>query len=334
VSRAGAPRDVGRDRRRLLAAAVALAILPSPVARAQARKASVGILAPTSPKAGDGPDRLEALLRERARADGRSLVVARRYAEGNIERMPALARELATMPVDVMVVVGAAGARAARDASATLPIVFYGNFDPVAAGLVASLSRPGGSLTGVLISADGTLAAKRFELLREAVPGARRIGVLVPPDPNIGRQVDEIRRAGAASGVAMSFVEVRGADYEGAFAKLAADKPAALFVAAHTFFVRDRDAIIALALRHRLPTMFEWPEQAEAGGLLAYGASLADMYQRVADYVVRILDGAKPGELPVQRPERYELVINLATAQKIGLTVPQSLLLRADRVIR
>lgn len=303
-------------------------------AGAQARPPVLGFLVPASQAPNDGPDRILAFLRERGRVEGQSLTAARRYADGQVDRLPALARELAALPADIVVAVGAVGARAAREAMPSTPIVFYGNLDPVALGLVPSLSRPGGNLTGVLIAADGTLAAKRFEYLREAVPGARRIGVLVPPDPNVKLQVDEIRKAGAASGVALSFVEVQGGDYDGAFARLAADKPAALFVAAHTFFARDRDEIIARANARRWATVFEWPHQAEAGGLLAYGSSLADMYLRVADYVDRILDGAKPGELPVRRPDRYELVINLATAQKIGLTVPQSLLLRADRVIR
>jgi len=324
------------NRRRTLAAALAASLLAAPfgaLAQASSRTLRVGILVPTSPAPDDGPTRVVAALRELGYAEGRTLQVARRYAEGHLDRMPAMARELAQSGTDVLVVVGSAGVRAAKESTSTLPVVFYGNFDPVAEGLVASLARPGGNMTGVLIAADGTLAAKRLELLKETVPRTTRVAALFPDDPNARLQLQEVRRAAAASGIELQVVEVRGGDYERAFASIAAGKPGALFVAGHTYFVRDRRRIIELAAKHRLPATYEWPEQAEAGGLMSYGSSLSELYRRVAGHVDRIAKGAKPGELPIEQPTKYELVVNLKTARALDLAIPAAILQRADRVI-
>ena len=211
--------------------------------------------------------------------------------------------------------------------------MFYGNFDPVAAGLVRSLAKPEGNVTGVLIAPAGTLAAKKLELLKSAVPGAVRIAFLAPVDPGIRAQVEETRQAAAALGLKLAVTEVQGADYERAFAALTVERPEALFVGAHTFFVRDRKRIIALAAKHRLPAMYEWSEHVDDGGLMSYGSSLAGTTRRLAVYVDRIFKGARPGELPVEQPAEFQLVINLRTARALGLAVPPALVARADRVI-
>ena len=260
------------------------------------------------------------------------MTIESRHAGRDVARLPALARELVAMPCDVIVAVGSSAALAVRDATRSIPVVIFGNLDPLRSGLVASLSRPGGNLTGVLIAAGGTLAAKRLELLREAVPGASRIAMLVPDDPGFRPQIDEAAKAAAALGIAMPVIEVRGR-YEDAFAAIAAQRAQALFVGATTFFVRDRHEVIAQARKHRLPTSFEWPEQAEEGGFMAYGASVMRIYRRVADYAMRLGRWADPATMPIEQPTKFEFVINLKTAKALGVTVPQSLLARADEII-
>jgi len=320
------------SRRRVL---VALSVLLGAPALAQ-RKPNVviGMLRATSrAEQRDGSDRLAAALRARGLDEGRNLVLERRFADGRLERLPALARELVAQKPDVIIAIGSAASLALRDTRTTIPGVFFGNFDPLRIGLVDSLARPGRTMTGVLIAAQGTLAAKRLELLRDAVPGATRIGVLTPDDVYFGPQADEIRRAAQRIGVTLTPVVVKGGDYDRAFAELAAAKPQALFVGGHTFFARDADRIIALAAKYRWPATYEWPEHADDGGLMGYGADLDDLYGRVAILVERILAGVKPGELPVEQPTKAELVINVRTARALGLTIPPVLLQRADRII-
>lgn len=323
-------------RRRFLLLAGALAVPGTARAQAPARRPlRVGILRPSLPMAlGDSSPferNVEGAIEEAAAADGRTVTIEARHAGGGVGRLPALARELVAIPCDVIVAVGSSAAIAVRDASRSTPVVLFGNLDPVRSGLVASLSRPGGNLTGVLIAASGTLAPKRLELLREAVPGATRIAMLVPDDPGFRPQIPEATRAADALGIALPVVTVRSG-YESAFAAIAAERVQAVFVGATTFFVRDRRAVIALALKHRLPTSFEWPEQAEEGGFMAYGASVLQLYRRVADYVMRIGRGADPATMAFEQPASYELVFNLATARALGITIPPPLLLRADRV--
>jgi putative ABC transport system substrate-binding protein len=297
----------------------------------------VGILRPSAlPLPADTTGRgIPLALRALGYEEGRNLVLESRYADGRFERLPALARELLAARVDVLVAVGAPAIRAAQEASGSLPIAMYGNFDPVALGIVASLARPGGNVTGVLIAPDGTLAGKRLELLKQAVPAATRFAYLGPPaDVSTALQLAEARQAAAVLGVALVDVELRDGDYERAFAAIAALRPGALVVAAHTLFVRDRDKIIALAARHRLPAIYEWREQVADGGLMAYSTSLNWTYERVAAFVDRILKGARPADMAVERPTHFDLVINLKTARAIGLAFPQALLLRADEVIQ
>jgi putative ABC transport system substrate-binding protein len=298
----------------------------------------VGILRPTAPPLSVSEPMAVAIpgaLRELAYVEGRNLAIETRWAGGNFDRLPALARELVQAKVDVIVAVGSPAVRAAKDATALIPIVMYGNFDPVALGLVTSLAQPGGNVTGVLIAPDGTLAGKKLELLKSAVPKASRMAFLAPSDDSGFRlQVQETRVAAMALGIDLQVTEVRGGDYERAFAAITAQRAGALFVGAHTSFTRDRAQIITLAAKHRLPAMYEWREQVVDGGLMSYGSSLQGSYQRVASYVDRILKGASPAGMAVERPTKFELVINRETARALGLTIPQSLLLRADEVIQ
>ena len=307
------------------------------VAQGVKRAVKVGILRPgahpmssTDPQAAGIPD----AFRELGYVEGRNLIVERRYSGGDNARMPALALELVRARVDLIVAVAAPAVRAAKDATSTIPIVMFGNFDPVALGLVASLAEPGGNVTGILIAPDGTLAGKRLELLKAIVPSAKRIGLLVPPDePSIRLQVQETRKAAATLGVELIVHEVRGWDYASAFDAIAAQRPGALVVAANSSFLRDRGQIIELAARHRLPAMYEWREQVVDGGLMAYGANLKALYHRVARTADRIFSGTAPGNIPVEQPTRLELAINLKTAKALGLAIPQSLRLRTDEVI-
>jgi putative ABC transport system substrate-binding protein len=238
--------------------------------------------------------------------------------------------------VELIYAIGTAAIQAAKAATTTIPIVFLSNFDPVAAGLVQSLARPGGNVTGILIAPEGSLAGKKLELLREAVPRATRIALLVPDDPFAGmqQQMQEVRKAASSVGVELLIIVVHGGDYDGAFAILAAERPQALIVGAHSFFVRDQKKIIELAAKHRLPAIYEWPQQVQNGGLMSYGASQVEVYKEVAVYIDRALKGASPADLPIWQPEKLRFVLNLKTAKALGLTVPQSLLLRADELIQ
>ena len=329
------------DRRTFVRAAAAVVATAGLDAFAQpaGRVFRVGILRSTAPPNSEDKVTAESVLpvalAKLGYVAGRNLIIEWRYAEGNLLRLPVLARELVQMQVDVIVAIADAAVKAAKEATVTIPIIIFGNFDPVASGYVASLARPGRNVTGVLIAPDGTLAAKKLELLKETVPRAKRIAVLSPEDPGSSRvQLPELRPAAAALGIELEAVVVRNNDYVDAFARIAATRPDALFVIATTYFVRDRRSIIDLTRKYRLPAIWEWREQVVDGGLMAYGSSLAASYQRIAEYIDRIAKGANPGELPVDQPTKVELVINLKTAKALGLTIPQSLLLRADEVIQ
>lgn len=323
------------NRRSLLcvAGAICLASHQPVFAQTAGRTLRLGILRPTAPAQDVPPAMLES-LREAGYTPGSNLVLERRHAGGQLERLPALARELLALKVDVLVCVGSAAVEASRKATSTVPIIMFGNFDPVALGLVANLARPEANVTGVLIAADGTLAGKRIELLREFVPKASRIAMLAVADRGFRPQIDETRAAARALGVALDVVEVQRGDYAAAFVRMAAQKPDALVVGATTFFMADRRPIIALAAEHRLPAVYEWPEQVRDGGLLAYGTSLDQLYARIGTYAVQLMQGRKPADLPVVQPATYRLVLNMRTAKALGLVVPQSLLLRADEVIQ
>jgi ABC-type uncharacterized transport system substrate-binding protein len=316
---------------------VALLVAPFAAEGQQAGKVyRVGILSPggvPDPSIATTPNLVPTALRELGYVDGRNLVVERRFAEGISARLPRLARELVQLQVDVIFALGD-GVEAARDASTTIPIVMIFGGDPVARGWVASLSRPGGNITGVTVVAETVLAGKRLELLREAVPGAGRIAVLAPSGSGMsGAQLQEAQKAASALRVKLVVVEVQGTDYDRAFATMVAERADGLFVLMSPTLTRDRKLIIERAAKYRLPAIYEWREQVEVGGLMSYGGSIKDLSRLVAVYVDKILKGAKPADLPIEQPSKFELVINMKTAKALGLTIPPSLLLRADQVI-
>jgi ABC-type uncharacterized transport system substrate-binding protein len=275
-------------------------------------------------------------MRELGWIEGQNVVFDQRYDE-RPELLPMLARELIASKVDVIVASPSSALRAVKEATATIPIVFAETSQPVRRGFVASLTRPGGNVTG-LADVSLELMPKRLELLKELVPSATRVAVLVaaefyPPDVTQG-VLDDSKRASDTLGLRLETFEVRTAeDLDGAFARIRQSRAEGLTFIGDPLFFHQRVQIAALAIKHRLPLVAELRPQAEAGALLAYNSNLRQMYRQVAMYVDRILRGSKPGDLPVQEPATFELVINLRTAKALGLTIPPSLLLRADQVI-
>jgi putative ABC transport system substrate-binding protein len=272
-------------------------------------------------------------LRELGYVEGQNLVIEQRFAEGKLDRLPGLARELVQRRVDLLVAVSPVAVRAAKDTTKTIPIVMILSYsDPVELGFVASFARPGGNITGVVLAAEPTMAAKRLELIREIVPRAARIAVLATGEAGSRMQVQWAEKAASSLGVRLLVVEAR-ADYERAFATMVAEGADALLVVASVILATDRERIIQLAAKHRLPAIYDWREHVEAGGLMAYGGSVSEFTRRAAVYVDRIFKGADPAYQPVERATTFELAINLKTAKALGLTIPPSLLLRADQVI-
>ena len=280
------------------------------------------------------PTSLVTNLRELGFAEGRDYVIEARFAEDKPEQLPALAQELVQLKCDVIVAIGGLSIRAAKAATSTIPIVFLTTGDPVANGHVASLARPGGNVTGILIAPEGTLGEKRLALLKEMVPRATRVAMLVTEGITAASaQGQEVRRAAERLGVELVVVEVLGDDYAKAFTAISAARATAVFVAAASRFARDRQKIIEQAALHRLPATYEWPYHVRDGGLMSYGASDVDIDRRVAAYVDRIFKGTTPKDLPVELPTKLMLVVNLKTAKALGLKIPQALLLRVDEVV-
>jgi putative ABC transport system substrate-binding protein len=326
------------DRRAFIASVTAgIFAAPLPVGAQQAAKVyRLGILSPGAvpePSVATSPNLVPIALRELGYIEGQNLVVERRFAEGKIDRLPVLARELVQLRVDVIVAVSEA-VRAAKDATATIPIVMGFGFNPVEQGFVASLARPGGNITGVLYAPEGQLVGKRLELIKETIPRATRIAILATHESDSRSQLDAAQKAASALGVKAIVIEVQGTDYDRAFATIVAERADALFVVSSAILNRDRKQIIERAAQYRLPAMYEWREQVEVGGLMSYGSSLVGLSRRVAAFVDKILKGATPADLPVERPTNYDLVINMNTAKALGLTIPQSLLARADKIIQ
>jgi ABC-type uncharacterized transport system substrate-binding protein len=323
----------------------ALALLVTPLmadAQQPTKVYRIGRLAAGSPPEGSpfGNRTAEAFrqgLRALGYVEGQNLVIEWRFGEGRLERLPDLAAELVQLPVDVLVVSGGEPfIRAAQQATQTIPIVFAGQSDPVGRGFVASLAHPGSNLTG-LDTFSSELHGKRLELLKELVPTLARIAILAnPANPGTVHAVRAVQASAHALGVQPHVMEVRSSDeFESAFAAMTrADVGALLVLTDPQTFERHVSAIVALAQRSRLPTMYPWKSYVEAGGLMVYGASLPDIHRRAATYVDKILKGAKPADLPVEQPTTFELVINLKTAQVLGLTMPPSLLFQATDVIR
>jgi putative ABC transport system substrate-binding protein len=273
-------------------------------------------------------------LRERGYTEGKNIVLEYRYAEGNNDRLPQLAAELVRDKVDVMVTTASVSALAARAVTKTIPIVMTSG-NPLEIGLAASLAKPGGNVTGLtVLSAD--LSGKRVELLRETFPKTTRIAVLRgQQEYEAETGYKETQEAAQAFSLRLHPVEVRSAnDFEDAFAQMEKARETALLVILSPLATLNSRRIVELAVKHRLPGMYPTKQFAEEGGLMAYGPLIADLYRRAATYVDKILKGAKPGELPVEQPTKFELVINLKAAKQIGLTIPPNVLARADKVIK
>jgi putative tryptophan/tyrosine transport system substrate-binding protein len=273
-------------------------------------------------------------LNDAGYVEGQNVTIEFHWAEGHYDRLPALAADLVDRKVDVIVVGGTPGIAAVKAATSTIPIVFFGGGDLVAAGLVASLARPGGNLTGIGIFGR-ELNSKRLELLSELMPKAKIIAFLLNPDRSDTEGVmRDVQEAARVIDRQLRILKAStDSEIDAAFATLAEPPTGGLVVAADPFFNSRREKLVALAARHAVPAIYEWREFAQAGGLISYGPSLYSTYRQIGVYVGRILAGAKPAELPIQRPTRFELVINLVTAKALGLTIPQSILGRADELI-
>jgi ABC-type uncharacterized transport system substrate-binding protein len=299
----------------------------------------IGYLSPADPATDS--TRFEGIrlaLRERGHIEGQNIATEHRYAEGKRDRLPELAAELVRLKVDIIVIAGGGGTiQAAKNATKTIPIVMVGlGADPVEAGFVESLARPGGNITGItLLNRD--LGGKRLELLKEAVPKLARVAVLydsVNP-PNVVEVKEVLPVAARALKLTLQPWEVRTADdFDRVFAALSKKRPDGLYVSGGPLVVANGKRIADFALKSRLPSMYFNREAVDAGGLMYYGADQAESYRRVAYFVDRILKGTKPADLPVERPMKFEFVINLKTAKQIGLTIPQWTLMKADKVIK
>jgi putative ABC transport system substrate-binding protein len=275
-------------------------------------------------------------LRDLGYVEGQHLAIEYRYAEGKAERLPELAAELVRLQVEVIVAGGSSAIRAAQHATRTIPIVMGGTADAVASGFVASLTRPGGNITG-LHDLGAEISGKRLELLKETVPHSARIAVLAnPAASHYEPRMHTLTVAARALGVHLHAVEVRRADeLDTAFAAMTREGADALIVLEDTLLLPGlRGRTVDLAAKHRLPAMYDRRQVVEAGGLMAYGPPIPENFRRAATYVDKILKGAKPADLPVEQPIKFELVINLKTAQTLGLTIPPALLFQADEVIR
>ena len=295
----------------------------------------IGVLTPTSP-APFSPlmDAFRQGLGETGYVEGQNVAIEFRWAEGHYEWLPALAADLVGRKVNLIMANSPPAALAAKAATSTIPIVFRGGGDPVAGGLVASLARPGGNLTGVSFVVD-ELTAKRFELLFELVPQAGMIALLVNPNNvNTEQVVRDVQDAASSKGLQVHVLNAGSeSEIDKAFASLVQLHAGALVISADPFLSTRREQLVALASRHAVPAIYAWREFAAIGGLISYGASLTAAFHLVGVYAGKILKGAKPADLPVEQPTTFELVVNLKTATALGLTVPQSVLARADEVI-
>ena len=323
-----------------LLVALVLALFAAPLAGGAQPAGKVyrlGVLTPGGRPAPSAPtmaSSLPMILRELGYVEGQNLVIEQRFAEGKLDRLPRLARELVQLRMDILVAASPVAVQAAKDSTKTIPIVMLlGYSDPVELGFVASFARPGGNITGVAMAAEPTMAGKRLELITEAVPGARRIAVLATGEATSRTQVQWAEKVAPSLGVKLVVVEVRDADYDRAFATMLAERADALLIVASVILSTDRAQVIKLAAKHRLPAIYDFREHAENGALMAYGGSISGFTRRAAAYVDRIFKGADPADLPVERATTFELTINLKTARTLGLTIPALLLTRADHVI-
>jgi ABC-type uncharacterized transport system substrate-binding protein len=324
------------DRRTFLGAVTGgLLAAPLAVEAQQGKRVRIGFLSGNPPSdTRDAFDAFRMKLRDLGYVEGRNLLIDSRYADARYERLPQLVAELLRLRVDVVFTYGTPGSLAAKHATTTIPIVFAGVADPLEIGLVAALSTPGANVTGVT-SNNPELSAKRVSLLKEGVPAASRLAVLANPEFKITpSMVTETTLAARALGVEVKVVETRRPqDLAKAFEAMIAAKANALVVLVDPMFIAERRRIAELALSSRIPAMYHLRQFVEAGGLISYGVEYTEAFQQGAVLVDKILKGAKPAELPVEQPWRFALTINLRTAKALGLTIPQSLLQRADQVI-
>jgi putative tryptophan/tyrosine transport system substrate-binding protein len=277
-------------------------------------------------------------LRELGWDEGRNLVIEYRYAEGQADRLPALAGELVRLRVDLIVASPTPSALAAKQATRTIPIVGMSLTEPVAVGLVASLARPGGNVTGLTYGVDTEIFGKQLQLLKEVVPDVRRVAVLTNPasgGPSWPLRMESVKGAALSLGLPIQILEVREpGDFEAAFAAMVKERAGALLLSGDAMFFIHRAQLADLALKSRLPSMSTQRQWVEAGGLLSYAPSFPDQWRRAATYVDKILRGARPADLPIEQPTKFELAVNLKTAKTLELTIPQPILARADEVIQ
>ena len=330
------------DRRRFLLTSVAGALAAPLATEAQqaARITRIGYLQTDNDNPAALPDPREAFLqalRDLGYVEGRNLVIEYRSGEGKIERLPALAAELVALKVDVIVAPSTVAALAAKQATRTVPIVCVSI--PVTSGLVTSLARPGGNVTGLAFFSP-ELVGKCLEQLKQAVPAVSRVAALWQPGGQGERteteenMLKEAEVAARALGVRLQYVEARGPkNFDGAFSDMTKARAGALTVLPSNMFFNERRRLVDLVAKSRLPAVYPWRDFVDAGGLMSYGLNVTDLFRRAATYVDRILKGAKPGDLPVEQPTKFDLVINLKTAKALGLTLPPSVLARADQVI-
>jgi putative ABC transport system substrate-binding protein len=326
--------EVAMKRRRLLLAAGALAALPRLVG-AQARPARIGwVTAQRPPSLVPYVDAFRKSLAEFGFVEGRNLTIEFRYGDDDLGRVRGLADELIRLPIDLLVAQGAAVVEV-RAMKPPVPVVYAFSGDPVIAGLCESLARPSGNMTGVTFLAT-EMNGKRLELMREMVPGIRRVTLLANPEhPGEAGERANSEAGAKRIGLDATYVAVRTTDeLNAAFVKIAADRSQGISLFSDGFAVQNRDAIIAFAMRQRIPLVSGWPVFANSGALCSYGPRLVDSYRRVAYLADRVLRGAKPADLPIEQPTTIETVVNLKTADALGLTIPQSVLVRADQLIR
>jgi putative ABC transport system substrate-binding protein len=322
----------------ILIAMVLLAVTVIAEAQQPKKIPRIGYLSVNEPATESAPsEAIRLALRDLGYIEGQNIAFEYRYAEGKWDRLPALAAELVRLKVDIILVGGSLAVRAAKNATKTIPIVMVGTgTDPVEEGLVESLARPGGNVTGITLL-SGELGGKRLELLKEAVPKIARVAVLYDPATPVNvHDVKEVLPVAArALGLTIQPWEVRAADdFERVFAALNKQRPDGVYVPSGPLMNANQKRTIGFALKSRLPSMYVRRESVDAGGLMYYGADQADSYRRVAYFVDRILKGAKPADLPVEQPTKFEFVINLKTAKQIGVTIPPEVLARANRLIK
>jgi ABC-type uncharacterized transport system substrate-binding protein len=322
-------------RRKFLALLGAAASTPFVArAQAQAKPPTIGFLGANTPSAQRASTAaLVQRLGELGWVDGRNVAIEYRWAEGRFDRSPELIAELVRLKADIIVTHAPLNVIAAKRATSVIPIVFAAVGDPVGIGVVASLARPGGNVTGLSLQ-SANLAGKRVELLREVVPGLRRLAILInAASPNAALEISEVRAAMRALDIELNVLEIRRVDDIAPAVEGLKDNADALYVQTDPLFNTNRAAINALALGARLPTISGTREYVEAGSLMSYGANLTDLFRRAGDFVDKILRGANAGDLPVQQPTKFDLVVNLKTAKALAQELPPTLLARADEVI-